>query len=459
MFENRSHQKTKIKINALLMRISISAIIAFLAYFAIQNSYGVYRADRISRSSQTVDSYQEALEYDDSNPTLWWSLGRLRHYSIEKADLPGAADNYRNALTRNPRLSQAWVDLADVYERQGKIYEAETALENAYTTQKYSPLILWQAGNFYLRRGNLHKMYENFKIASQYDQQKLSIALNIAWKIDPDHEGILQKLVPDNLPSNLEYLSFLISHDKLDLAAPVWQRCMKNEITDDFIFKASTAFSYIDHLLNQNRVSEAEQVWDDALRKSGLGSIRNRQKTKQYSPLMYQSNLLWNGSFERDLLKGGFDWRYNEIPGCRIRIDSVIRIDQLKSLRMTFDSFNNPSTCLSQIMLIPQPGSYIIDFFLRTENLTTDQTPYLIIQNYPDTNTICARSEHFPANTQWCKVSVPFITNKNCTAVLLSLRRDDSTKFDNKIKGILWLDGFTLQSLMPSQQEFPANYK
>jgi len=47
----------------------------------------------------------------------------------------------------------------------GRRNEAEAALEKAFAVQPYSPLIRWQAGNFYLRQQNRPKMCECFKLA------------------------------------------------------------------------------------------------------------------------------------------------------------------------------------------------------------------------------------------------------------------------------------------------------
>jgi hypothetical protein len=420
-------------ITSLPLRVLLTIVIAFLATLAVYRGYGIFRADRIVRSEQSVESYSRALQYDSSNAVLWWKRGRLRHYSIKEVDIVRASEDYQRALSLNPRLSQAWVDLADCFERMAMYPDAETALENAIATHQYSPLVRWQAGNFFLRRGNLPKMYECFRMAGQYERDKLPIAIDIAWKVDPDHAGILEKLVPDDINSNLIYLAFLVGQDELDLAASAWKRCRMDAIPDGFEFKASLAFPYIDRLIAHNRISEAVQIWQETLRKSGFGKGETNS-----------DNLMWNGSFEHELLLGGFDWRHPDTPEVRFRIDSANRMDQLKSLHMIFGDSNISSTFLYQIIAIPEPGAYKLDFYVRTENLTTDQLPYLAIQGYPDAAGASARSGFFPFSTEWRKNSIPFVVNSGCRAIQLYLRRENSSKFDNQIKGSMWLDGFKI---------------
>jgi tetratricopeptide (TPR) repeat protein len=430
-----------INIKSLGARIIFSILIALLAIPAIYQSYKILRADRIALSGETVSNYTRALHYDPSNAQLWWKRGRLRHYSVGNVELDLALQDYQTALDLNPRMGQAWVDLADVYERVGKTSQAEAALEKAFEVHTYSPLIRWQAGNFFLRRGNLPKMYECFKIACQYDATKMVLATELAWKIDPDHTQILQKLVPDTLPANMGYLNSLVGKDELDLATPVWQRCLKNEIPLDYELKPSSAFSYINHLLAKNRITETLQVWDEILRKTGSSPGDNRGKGADAS-----QNLVWNGSFENEMLRGGLDWRYQDAPELKFQIDIENRKDGLKSLQVNFGNANISAGNLYQIVPIMSPGGYALDFYVLTKELTTDQMPYLSIQGYPDPGCASAQSDFFPSTTSWTKLSLPFTAKEGCKAVRLSLMRNRSTKFDNRINGSLWLDEIVIRS-------------
>lgn len=431
----------------LLRRVIFTVIILALASPAIYRGYRIYRADRIIRAEQTFESYSRALRYDPANATLWWHRGRLRHYSVGVVDLSQAVRDYQEALSLNPRLSQAWVDLADCYERTGRYADAEAALDEALATHTYSPVTRWQAGNFFLRRGDLPRMYECFKMASEYDPEKLGIAVDIAWKVDADHAGILQKLVPDRLSANLSYFNFLVSRDELDLARAAWERALKNDIPPESEFKVSSSFGYVDRLLAKSRVEEAERVWDEALQKAGTG-LRDTRIVKEEPGARASGppNLVWNGSFEYEILRGGFDWRYPGIPDVQFQIDLNNCMEGLKCLRVTFGDTNITFSHLRQIIPVPSPGSYVLDFYLRTEGLTTDQTPYVSIQGYPEGSGASLRTDHFPESTMWKKMSCPFLVKENCKAIQLVLRRDPSSKFDNQIKGSLWLDAISIQA-------------
>ena len=431
----------------LFRRILVSAVILALVAPAVYRGYRIFRADRIVRTEQTFESYSRALQYDPGNATLWWRRGRLRHYSVKSADLSQAISDYRVALSLNPRLSRAWLDLADCYEQTQRYEKAEAALNNALLTHTYSPLARWQAGNFFLRRGNLPRMYDCFKMAIEYDPEKLGIATETAWKADTDHAAILQKLVPDKLSENLRYFDFLLSRDELDLARVAWERALRNDIPTEVEFKASSSFRYIDRLLVKNRVEEAERVWDEALQKAGSGLRDTRIITQEpragaSGPL----NLVWNGSFENEILQGGFDWRFPDMQDVQFASDLNNCMQGLKCLRVTFGGTNIRFSHLSQIIPIPAPGNYELEFCFRTEGLTTDKTPYLSIQGYPEASGASLRTSQFPENAGWGRKSYPFLVKENCKAIQLILQRDPSSKFDNLIKGSLWLDAISIHA-------------
>jgi len=428
-----------------IIRVILALIFILSAVAFIYRSCNVFLADRIVRSEQSIESYSRALRYDPSNASLWWQRGRLHYYSIQDINISEAISDYEQALELNPRLSGAWMDISDAFEQTGKFLQAEEALEQAFKIQPYSPMIRWKAGNFFLRRGNLTKMYECFEITCRYDATKLGIAIETAWKIDPAHEEILHKLIPDDFQSNLRYLRFLVGKNELDLASAAWQRCLKNTIPPDYNFKPSALFGYINRLLLKNRISEALQAWDSVLQKAltGLSDLRN-EEYRSAGEKSEAPNLIWNGSFENELLNGGFGWRYPDIQNIRFQIDIATRFKQLKSLKVTFEGFNITTGHLYQIVPVFAPGNYVLDFYVKTDDLSTDQRPYFSITGYPDAKGASGISKQFNATTDWIKKSVPFTVAPNCNAVQLSLHRDKSMKLDNQIKGTVWLDGFVI---------------
>jgi hypothetical protein len=419
------------------VRIILSILALALLFFPFYRAWSIFYANRLTLNEASLNSYSRAIERDPSNGEFWWLRGRMRHFNINSLDIPGAIKDYTQALKLNPRIGQAWLDLADCYERVGETDKAEKALQNALRVWPYSPLTRWQAGNFYLMRGNLDRMYECFKMASAYDLDKLDMAIRLTWKVDSDHAAIYKKLIPDQLPAKLIYLNFLVSLDALDLARPVWEGSLASPIPTASEFKVSSVFYYMDRLLALNRAEEALRVWHEALQKSGINWTDNRvEKT--------DVNLVWNGSFENEILRGGLDWRTLDSQDFEIQSELEDPLDGLISLKLTFAETNIDFAHFSQIVPILIPGNYQLEFYAKTDNLTTDQRPYILVQGFPDTQSVLARSDMFPESSRWKKYSVPFTIKEETKAVKLTLRREPSQKFGNQIKGILWMDKFSV---------------
>jgi hypothetical protein len=408
----------------------------------LYRSYAIFTASRLVQGEQTLDRHSRAIELDPGDSSLWWSRGQLRHYSLGAIDLKTAIRDYEQALTLNPRLGQAWLDVADCYERTGAFEKAEHALNQAMQVWTYSSLTRWQAGNFYLSHGNLDKMYKCFKMAGEHDSEKLGMAIRLAWKADPNHAEIGQKLIPNKLPARLLYLDFLVARDELDLAFSAWMDSLVAGSAAEFQINLSSPFSLIDRLLAHHRVSQALIVWEETLQKAGLsdGNHRFVRKGDEIQPAAASMNLIWNGSFESKLQNAGFDWRYPGTTEVVRQSDSTDSVDGRSSLKMTFGNANLDCACLTQIVPILTPGSYLLEFYIKTANLNTDQRPYVLIQGYPEVRADLARTEIFPESTPWRKYVMPFKVAPGMNAVQIVLRRRPSEKFDNRLKGSLWID-------------------
>jgi hypothetical protein len=427
-------------------RIVFSCLVLLATAPLFYRCYCHFRADLLAQREKTVAGYTRAIAYDIDNAELWWIRGRLRHYSPGASDLPAAIQDYERALSLNPRLGQAWMDLADCQERMGNFPKAEKSIQRALEVWTHSPIVQWQAGNFYLLHGNLEKMYKCFRTAIDYDPSKLDIALQVTWKADPDRSRILSMLVPDRIETNLRSLAFFVDHGELDLARPAWERFLQNRLPAGFSTSVSAAFPYIDALLARNRAEDAYRVWVESLDKNVMnrGRPRSGQQFAADSATDPTANLVWNGSFEDEILNGGFDWRQQETDGAEIRIDRTVHVDGLRSLKVTFNRSNIDFAHLSQILSTPTAGTYRLQYSLKTLNLTTDQRPCFSIESSPHPRDIILNTESFPSLSSWRKYSVPFKVRPGIKAVKLSLRRSPSEKFDNKIQGSLWLDSIAI---------------
>ncbi len=436
------HGSLHINTHTLLRKIAFSCAVILLCASALYWIYGPLHADLLVAREKTFESFTRAIDSDGNNSEYWWIRGRLRHYGFEQNNLPAAIRDYRRALSLNPRLGQAWVDLASCLEQEGDHRGAEESLKNALKVWTYSPIVHWQAGNYYLTHGNPEKMYRHFRTAIDYDAGKLDIALQVAWRADPDPAKILLRLVPDKMEANRKALGFFVARGEMDHAGIAWSRLMRNQIPEDSQMHLSAVFPYIDALLSKSRIQDAYRVWLEARKKFVFHLETARAGTQLSTPFKAPSatNLVWNGSFEEDISDGGFDWRRQRSDGADLQFDHTVRYSGRRSLRITFQGANIQFSHLSQIIPLPAPGEYRLQYYLRTENLTTDQKPYFTVESLPASSETVLSTEAFPGTSEWRKYSVVFKAHTGVNAVKLSLRRSLSKKFDSRIQGSLWLD-------------------
>ena len=256
----------------------------------------------------TVDNLERAIKFDANNSDYHLRLGRVYEYSPPDLQLEKADYHFRRATQLNSYDPQTWLELAAALEFQGRIVDAGTYLRRVDLLAPNLPAYQWTIANFYLLQGNIDEAFRHFRIvlagASEYDNN----VFTLAWKTTDDAAKILQEVIPDQLPTEVRYLDFLVSGGRLNEAQAAWKRI----IDGPGAFSPDQSSPYIDSLIRAQRADEAYQVWTD-LQKKGL--IR-------YSLWPSEKNLLFNGGFEDKLLNMGFDWRIGGVEGVYAALDT-----------------------------------------------------------------------------------------------------------------------------------------
>jgi hypothetical protein len=112
---------------------------------------------------------------------------------------------------------------------------------------------------------------------------------------------------------------------------------------------------------------------------------------------------------------------------------------------VTFSGENPTISHLSQIAPVPQVGAYDFEYCVRSDGLTSDQTPYFTVEGYPGRGGAFLRSPSFTPSAGWTKVTLPLTLGAECTAVRITLRRDPSRRLDGRLNGTAWLDAIVLR--------------
>jgi len=367
-----------------------------------------------------------AVSYDSRNATYYYLLGRLYHYRIEGADMAKAVRCYKESLSLNPVQGGCWLDLAKAYQAEGMMADADYALQRSMRLMPQNPAVMWEAGVFYLINGNIGLSLRNLKEFILLRPDRQTDAYDIVWKLSLEPEYILNSLIPDSYPYYKQYLSYLINTNRIESSMALWKRMERFMVEKEIFIK------YIDFLIFKRQYAEAERVWKKYVRE------------KFGEQLEGDSPLIWNGSFEYEILNGGFDWKINETKGVDVFLDRDIHLFGGNSLGVSFDGTVNPDiTIASQVVRVAPDSKYLLRSNLKTESLTTTNGIFFSVEGH-DCRNLYKKSDVITGTNFWKEISIEFEVPAECSAIWVKIRRGKSYKFDNKISGYAWIDAISM---------------
>jgi len=109
-----------------------------------------------------------------------------------------------------------------------------------------------------------------------------------------DNRAILEML-PPQASVFFDYLSFEMEAGDVTAAEQIWLRLLQLKLP----FDLRQTFPYLDALIQHREPGRLAAAWFALAERFPM----------QIGPLVNGSNLVENGSFERDILDGGLDWR------------------------------------------------------------------------------------------------------------------------------------------------------
>jgi tetratricopeptide (TPR) repeat protein len=397
--------------------------------FALAGIYCFY-ATRVLRAhwaaeTLTPTALKRAADLEPGNAAHWFRLARYKFF-IEQ-DVAGSLALYQTATKLNPHSARYWLDLAAADAVMGRPTDQEHALQEAISADPKSPRVAWEAGNFYLIRGNAPEAMRNFRTVAVGDAAMRPQALAMAWRSFHDAALLLDKIVPPQPAAYWDLLQIILESKDLEAADMVWNAILKLNQP----FSAKEAFPWVNALLNSGQGAQAEQVW---------------RALAKFDPSFYNyiprgDNVVVNGSFEEPLLNQGFDWHYDRIAGVEMSVDRDIFHFGTRSIRIDFQARATSQPGLRQLVAVKPASDYELSGFLKAEHLQSAVGASLVMRD-PATGSVLARSEPIDGSTGWVQRSTAFKIGPNTSLVEIGIGRAYNT--NTLIKGTLWLDDVQL---------------
>jgi tetratricopeptide (TPR) repeat protein len=372
-----------------------------------------------------VVSLRRAVRLDPGNADYRDRLGR--YYALVARDPGDAIEHYRAAVALNAHSARYWFDLASAYQVLGNVSQQSSALEHAILAEPTTPDVAWEAANFYLVQGADEKALREFRVVLEDEPSLAAAAIQYCWRIQPDVDALLAKVVPPKAAAYIAFLDLLTSKQETKASEKVWAAMISTAEP----FELREVYDYFHFLIDHQDVNEARLVWQQAAPRFGLSS---------YLPT--RNNLIVNGDFHLDVLNGGFDWQYEKQQSVTLVLDPSDFHGGHRSLLITFDGPGVTDAGIRQFVAVEPNTTYDFSAYYKNGEIEGAGGPHFTIEDAYK-QTILYDSDDLTEAGFWKSASAEFTTPNDCRLLLLHIRRVPE---GSPIRGKLWVDDFRLSA-------------
>jgi tetratricopeptide (TPR) repeat protein len=383
----------------------------------IYRTWWLFLAAWITRNNKTDPAiYERAIKYDPANADYHFVLAQIYNYSTEYLNVVRAGEEFEKTVQLNPNRWLHWLELSKYYEQQGRVERSRDAMKKALDRDPNFAQTHWAAANLYIRLNDLKSADFELRRTADLDVSYLTQVLDLVWRFYEDPERIMSVHVPNTKDANLVALNYFVTQKSEDGAAVAWSKLKTFET------KLQERFGYVDYLVSLEKPHQAWEVFSYGLAAREAGA----------------TNSLYNGSFEIEPMNGGFDWRFASSDHAQARRDVANASDGLASFVIVFDGKENLDYAnVVHWLSVDKGRRYELQFSMKTESITTNEGMFIEVDGQS--------SDKQVGSTTWQRFKIPFTATSDL--VTLRLRRVPSKKFDNVLKGKVWLDAFTLTAV------------
>jgi O-antigen ligase len=339
-------------------------------------------------------------------------------------------ERFRELLRRDPASPGRWCDLGEALWKSGDIEKARYCYSQALALGPNIPPILSAVADFCFAVGeNSTALGDLSRVLSETPSYDPSIFdLYEEKKISCD--DVLRSGLPDRRSSQA-YLRHLLSGKNTPCAESTWKWILSRRWADDRL-----AAEYVNFLIQAQQYDSAAQAW----------AVYMGGRAKGYP----EANRVFNGDFESDLTGNRFDWTIEPTAGVAIDFDRDTRHSGDRCLRIQFDGTQNVGNIGLRQTVFLKPGRYRFQAYIRTKEVSTDEGVAFSVVDEETSKRVSFTTESLLGSSDWRLVEREFEAPPGTGLVQVSLIRKPSWKFDNLIRGTVWIDGV---SIGPEQKD------
>ncbi len=390
-----------------LLTVILGAMTVWLIHYGILQHIANHPHADLEKAETKNFRYRADFFYD-AGSKAWYTN-----------DHESAADYFKKALQINRLYIDAWIGLAQTKTDQGETNPAAEILR--FTNRLTQNVARWKWSQLMLARElDMEDIFfQNINFLIPYRQFHNEAFHLLDLHLNGETGAVLQALEDSNVP---HYLHWLMRWRRTEDCFPVWDVMTDRNLADDAGYE-----KYLGFLVSQKEIRRASDL------------------RKQYTGHEGMNN----PGFESPLSNKAFGWRTRLGNNWEIRRVSRDAFEGNHVLQVGFSGVENIHFYhLSQIVPVEPGKDYTIGFRWKSHHLTTDQRPFVEVIGM-DCKKTYWKSEMVPISTDWRQEMIFISVPENCHGVTVRLKRNKSNRFDNKIRGTLWLDHFSLESVSP----------
>ncbi len=375
-------------------------------------------------------SVQSAVKWERDNPQYYDALGTFTHFYGATKNLDESVAFYESATRLSPYDAHFWSDLGSAYDWAGRTNDALSAFKRALRLFPNSPEISWRFANFAFRTHRIPEALDALQVVLVGNSAAHRDVFRLAVSATRDNRAILQML-PPQASVFFDYLNFEMETGNVTAAEQVWLRLLQLKLP----FDLRQAFPYLDALIQHREPGRLVAVW----------SALAERFPAQIGPLVNNSNLVTNESFEHDILEGGFDWRIVPVDGAVVSMDFQDAFEGARALRIEFDGKRNLDYGHVWQYVAVQPNThYRFSGALRVKGISTDSGPRFQLFDAFDMGKLFLSTESTVGTSGWSSQHLEFKTKADTRLLIVRVARPPSGKLDNRIGGTAWIDRVSL---------------
>lgn len=404
-----------------------AAIILLAAVFLTLATRQFLAAHYASRAS--LQSLQTAVRLDPGNAD--YHVMVARYLSASSVNAPAAEQEYRTAARLNPHDAHAWFGLASAAQVLDDVATQRQALQQAVAMDPTTPELAWQAGNFFLVQGDTEQALKQFRVVVANEPGLSTQAFNLALHAT-DVDTIIRQVLPPEPNAYLSFLSLLVSKNDFAGAARVWSGLAQLGKS----IERPLALEYVNHLILQKDVDQAQTVWRQTLNLAGLVGYNSSRE-----------NLIVNPTFDSPILNSGFDWHYQRKRDITVALDPTDFHAGHRSLSVLFDGPGVVDVGVFQFIPVEPDTAYDFSAYYKAEDMDGAGGPRFSISDAYSGATYYLSDDLKDAEF-WREADGRFKTSPETQMLLLRVVRIPA---GSPIRGHLWIDDFHLTEAQPQR--------